>query len=236
MRETVVFLPGLMCDARLFGPQIADLSRERGVLVAPTTEGERIEEIASGLLDAMPRRFALTGHGMGGMVAMEILRRAPERISRLALLSTHPLAETPQQAAERDPRIIRARTGRLAEALAQDIPPQAVAESGWRGEIMALLKDMAQGLGPEAYVRQSRALQRRRDQQATLRRVAVPTLVLCGEADPVTPVKRHSFMADLIPGAVLRVLPGVGHYPSLEAPDATAQALRDWLVEPLVLR
>ena len=236
MREAAVFLPGLMCDARLFGPQIADLSRDRSIMVAPTAGGERIEEIASGLLDVLPKRFALVGHDFGGMVAMEVLRRAPERVSRLALVSTHPLPETPQQAAERDPRIIRARAGKMLESLAEDFPPQAVAEVAWRAEISALLQDMAKVLGVEAYVRQSRALQRRRDQQPTLRKVAVPALVLCGSEDPVTPVKRHNFMAELIPGATLRVLDGVGHFPTMEAPDAVTQALRDWLDAPLMLR
>lgn len=236
MREAVVLLPGLMADARLFGPQIADLSRDQAIMVAPTSQGERIEEIASNLLDVLPKRFALCGHGLGGMVAMEIFRRSPERVSRLGLMSTQPLAITPQQAAEMDPRIIRARAGKLAEALAEDFPPSSVADGLYRSEIMALVEDMALGQGAETYVRQSRAVQRARDQQGTLRRIAVPTMVLCGREDPLYPVKRHSFMAELIPGAELRVIDDAAHFPTLESPDATSAALRDWLARPLVLR
>ncbi len=236
MREAVVFLPGLLCDARLFGPQIADLSREYAVTCAPVTGGERIEEIASGLLDILPKRFALAGHGLGGIVAIEVIRRAPDRVTRIALMDTTPLADTPQMAAERDPRIIRTRAGRFDEVLREELPSSALAPGPYRGEIQSLMTDMARGLGPEIYIRQSRALQRRRDQQPALRRIAVPALVLCGAVDTLYPPKRHSFMAELIPGAVLEVLEGAGHLPPLEAPEATADALRRWLAAPLVLR
>jgi pimeloyl-ACP methyl ester carboxylesterase len=88
--DPVVFLPGMMCDARLFTQQLTDLSRNTAVTVAPITGGDRVEEIASGLLDVLPRRFALAGLSMGGIVAMENLRRAPDRVSRIALMDTNP--------------------------------------------------------------------------------------------------------------------------------------------------
>ncbi|MGA9252547.1 MAG: alpha/beta hydrolase, partial [Roseobacter sp.] len=112
MPEPLVLLPGMMCDARLFGPQIADLSVDHCVTVAPITQGGRVEDIATLLLGRLPERFALAGLSMGGIVAMEILRRAPGRVSRLALLDTNPLAETPQTAAAREPQIVAARAGR----------------------------------------------------------------------------------------------------------------------------
>lgn len=236
MTEPIVLLPGLMCDARLFGPQIADLSRDHTVICAPITQGERIEEIASGLLDQLPRRFALAGLSMGGIVAMEILRRAPDRVTRLALMDTNPLAETPQMAAARDPQIVRARAGRLDEVIREELKPSYLAPGPYRAEILALVMDMARGLGVEVFVRQSRALQRRRDQQAVLRRIAVPTLVLCGAQDVLCPVKRHVFMAELIPGAQLEVIEDAGHLPTLEAPEAVCDALRGWLRQPYVLR
>ncbi|CUH76064.1 alpha/beta fold hydrolase [Tropicibacter naphthalenivorans] len=236
MREPVVFLPGLMCDARLFGPQIADLSRDHAVMVAPISQGERIEEIASSVLDVLPKRCALAGWGLGGVVAMEIIRRAPDRVTRLALLSTSPLAETPQQAAERDPRIIRVRAGKFDDVMREEYHIDLLPPGPYRSEILELIYDMARGQGPECYVRQCRALQRRRDQQGTLRRIAVPTLILCGEDDVRYPVKRHSFMAELIPGAQLQVIGGAGHFPMLEAADATSDALRAWMKQPLVLR
>ncbi len=236
MTEPVVFLPGTMCDARLFGPQIAALSSEVTVTVAPITKGERVEEIASGLLDTLPARFALAGLSLGGVVAMEILRRAPDRVTRMALMSTNALAETPQAAAAREPQIVKVRSGKFKEVIAEEIEPSYFAPGAWREEIVALVMDMAEFLGPNVFVRQSRALQRRRDQQKTLRQCKVPTMVLCGEHDQLSPVKRHTFMAELIPNAELRVIEGAGHLPTLEKPDQTTNALRDWLKLPFVLR
>lgn len=235
MPEPLVLLPEMMCDARLFGPQIAELSSEFAVMVAPVTGGERIEEIASGLLDQLPRRFALAGLGFGGMVAMELLRRAPDRVSRLMLISTTPLAETPQVAAAREPRIIKARTGSFEEVIAQEFPSSRLAPGAFRREVQELAMDMGRILGPEVFVRQSRALQRRRDQQSTMRICKVPTMVLCGEHDQVLPVKRHSFLSELIPNAALRVLPDTGHLPCLEDPAGTTLAIRDWMDMLLVL-
>ncbi|WP_299146447.1 alpha/beta fold hydrolase [uncultured Tateyamaria sp.] len=236
MAEPLVFLPGMMCDARLFGPQIAALSSEFSVMVSPVTRGERIEEIASGLLDELPQRFALAGLSMGGIVAMELLRRAPDRITRLALMDTNPLAETPQVAAAREPQIVKVRAGRMFDVMREEMKPNYLAPGPFRNEILDLVMDMAEALGPDVFIRQSRALQRRRDQQGTLRKCKVPTMVLCGAHDALCPVKRHTFMAELIHGAELRVLEHAGHLPTLEMPDETTQAIRDWMRQPLVLR
>lgn len=236
MVEPLVFLPGMMCDARLFGPQIAALSPEFSVMVCPVTRGERIEEIASALLDDLPSRFALAGLSMGGIVAMEILRRAPGRVTRLALMDTNPLAETPQIAAAREPQIVKARAGRLLDVMRDEMKPHYLAPGPYRGEILKLVMDMADSLGPETFVRQSRALQRRRDQQATLRKCKVPTLILCGAHDALCPIKRHTFMAELIQGAELLVLDDAGHLPTLEMPDDTTAALRRWMQQPSQLR
>ncbi|MDF3470150.1 alpha/beta hydrolase [Sulfitobacter sp. M28] len=234
--EPLVLLPGMMCDARLFGPQIAELSADMAVMVAPVTQGERIEEIASGLLDLLPKRFALAGLSMGGIVAMELLRRAPDRVSRIALLDTNPLAETPVVAANREPQIVKVRSGRMLEVIRDEMAPKYLAPGPYRAEVMDLVMDMAETLGPEVFIRQSRALQRRRDQQAVLRKCRTPALVLCGEHDQLCPVKRHSFMAELIPYAELVVIPDAGHLPTLKKPDETTAALRNWMRQPLVLQ
>jgi pimeloyl-ACP methyl ester carboxylesterase len=236
MAEPIVFLPGMMCDARLFGPQLAELSADRAVMCAPVHQGERIEEIASELLAQLPLKFALAGLSMGGIVAMEILRRAPERVTRIALMDTNPLPETPQVAAGREAQIIGARSGRMMDVMRNEMKPNYLAPGPQRVEVLNLVMDMADFLGPEAFVRQSRALQRRRDQQSTLRKCRVPALVLCGEYDALCPVKRHTFMAELIPYAELKVISGAGHLPTLEQPDATTAALRDWLAQPFVLQ
>ncbi len=236
MQEPVVLLPGMMCDARLFAHQVTSLSADHAVTVAPVTQGERISEIASGLLSVLPAKFALAGLSMGGIVAMEILRKAPDRVTRIALMDTSPLAETPEGAAAYEPMIVGARAGRLQEVLSGFMKPDYLAPGVHRGAVLAQMIEMGMDLGPEILVRQARALQRRPDQQKTLRQCRAPAMVLCGEHDGLTPLKRHSFMAELIPHAELRVIAGAGHLPVLEQPDATTKALRDWLKMPLVLR
>ncbi|MEM7732415.1 MAG: alpha/beta hydrolase [Pseudomonadota bacterium] len=229
MQDPVVFLPGLMSDARAFEPQIAALSPIVPVTVAPVTLGDRVEEIASRLLDALPRRFNLAGHSMGGVVAMEILRRAPDRVSRLALMNTNSLAETPQSAGDYEPVIIKLRAGRLDEAVNMIIRPDTLAPDPARAHVLGLMLNMATHLGAETIIRQIRALQRRKDYQGVLRRCQVPVLVLCGAYDRLTPVKRHEMMADLIPEARLRVCQGSGHLPMLEQPEEVIDELFEWL-------
>lgn len=231
-QDPIVFLPGMMCDARLFAPQIDGLSHDRAVMVAPVHLGERIEEMASNILDVTPRRFALAGLSMGGIVAMEVYRRAPDRVSRLCLMDTNPLEEAGARAAEREPQIVAAKTGRLMDVIREEMKPQYLADTPFKAAILNLVMDMAQSLGPESFIRQSRALQRRRDQQSTLRKIKCPTLILCGEHDTLCPPKRHEFMAELIESASLSIIKNAGHLPTLENPKAVNTALRDWLNSP----
>ncbi len=236
MHEPVILLPGAMCDARIFMPQLMTLGAKRAITVAPVTGGDRIEEIASGLLDVLPSRFALMGLSMGGIVAMEILRRAPGRVTRIALINTNSLAETPQSAADYEPLIIKLRSGNMADAVAGFMPPENIATGPDRADILELLRDMAERLGPDAIIQQLRALQRRRDYQSTLRRCKVPALIMCGAHDGGTPIKRHTFMAELTPYAELAVIEGAGHLPVLEQPHEVNDALMAWLGQPFVLR
>lgn len=235
MIEPLVLLPGLMSDARLFQPQIERLSQGRAVTVAPISGGERIEEIASGLLDQLPRRFALAGHSMGGVVALELIRRAPDRVTRLCLMATDAQADTPHIAAGREELMIGAQAGRLDEVMHKVIGSDTLAPGPRRIPILQDTIRMATELGADLFIRQMRALQRRPDQQATLRLIKVPTLVLCGAHDNLTPVRKHQFMAELIPEAELLVLDSAGHLPTLEAPDAVNTALINWLKVPLRL-
>ncbi|MCR8827969.1 alpha/beta fold hydrolase [Pseudosulfitobacter koreensis] len=236
MTEPLVLIPGMMCDARLYDAQMAAFSNEICVTIAPVTQGERIEEIASNLLDQLPKRFALAGLGFGAMVGMEILRRAPDRVSRIALISTNAQADTPQTAAAREALIVGARAGRLDEVMRTHLKPETLAPGAHRATVLSAVASMARTLGAEVFVRQSRAMQRRRDQQSTLRKCRVPTLVMCGAHDLLTPARHHSFMAELIHYAKLVVIEDAGHLPPLEQPEQTTAALRAWMKQPMVLR
>ena len=236
MPEPLVFVPGLMMDARLFLPQMVALGTRFSAQISLPTHGETVEDNSQHVLDQAPARFALVGHGLGGAVALDVLRRAAERVTRVVLISTPPLSETPQAAAARDIRIVAARAGRLPEAIADEVPPQALADTEWRADVLALLQDMAMGLGEGVYLRQSRAMQRRPDQQKTMRRIKIPALILGGEADTLIPVKRQEFTAGLMPYGKMCIIPGAGHVPTLEQPDLVSEAIAAFLNGPVLLR
>lgn len=236
MTEPVLFLPGMMSDARVFLPQIVALSRDRAVQVANMTAAETVEELAEHVLTTAPAKFALAGHGLGGVVAMEVLRKARDRVTRLALLDTNAQSETPSIAAAREAQIVMAKAGRLRDAVCDRVKPTDLAPGPRNAGILKLLLDMAIEIGPEAYVRQCRLMQRRPDQQKTLRMLRAPALVICGAQDAMTPLRRHEFIATLIPYARLEVVPDAGHFPMLEQPTETTRLLREWLSQPLVLR
>ncbi|WP_204113950.1 alpha/beta fold hydrolase [Shimia biformata] len=236
MTEPLVLVPGFMCDARVFEPQITTFSAERPVMVSPITTGDTVRDMAAAILAGAPAKFALAGLSLGGIVAMEVLRQAPDRVSRLALLDTNPLSETPNGAAAYEPLLVQAKAGHVEEALRGFMSPDYLAPGPKRMELINLFVRMGQGIGAEVMTRQVRAMQRRPDQQGTLRRCKVPTLLLCGALDRLTPPKRHEFMAELIPFAKLAMIEDAGHLPTLEQPEATTAALRGWLAQPYVLR
>lgn len=229
MTEPLVFVPGLMCDARLFGPQIMAFGGSRAIHLPAVTGHDTIEALAAEVLEHAPRQFALAGLSMGGIIAMEMFVQAPERITRIALMDTNALAETPQAAAAREPLIVKVMAGGLEQVVNDELTPKYLAPGPRHNEISELMRDMALGLGEGVFLRQTRALQRRPDQQANLRRMRMPSLVLCGEHDAICPVQRHQFMADLIGRAKFEVIQGAGHLPTLEQPEATTAALARWL-------
>ena len=200
--------------------------------MAPITVGETIEEIAQNVLAAAPERFALAGLSMGGIVAMELLRVAPDRITRIALMDTNCQPEMPTVAAAREPQIVGAKTGRLEEIMRDEVKPNYLAPGPGRTDVLNIVMEMALDLGPEVFIRQSRALQRRPDQQGTLRRARTPALILCGEHDALCPIRRHEFMAHLMPNARLEIIADAGHLPTLEQPEVTTDLLRRWLSLP----
>lgn len=236
MADPLVMIPGLMADARLFLPQIVQLGMARAIHIALPTHSDTVEQMSEAILAGLPDKFAILGHGLGGDVALDIVRRVPERVTRIVLMATDPLAEAPQTAAAREARMVAARAGRLVEAMGEEIPVSALADSEWRGEIVALIRDMAIGLGEGVFIRQSRALQRRPDQQKTMRRVKLPALVIAGELDTLVPMRRSEFTANLMPFGKLQVIAGAGHLASLEQPEAVSAALSAFLAGPVMLR
>jgi pimeloyl-ACP methyl ester carboxylesterase len=236
MSEPLVFLPGMMADARLFLPQMVTLGARYSLQVVLPVQGDSVEEMSQFVLDQTASKFALIGHGLGGAVALDVLRRAAERVTRVVLISTPPLSESPQVAAEREMRVVAARSGRLGEAMRDEIPAAGLADTEWRPDVLALVRDMAFGLGEGVFMRQTRAMQRRPDQQKTMRRIKIPALIMAGEVDSLLPVKRQEFTAGLMPYGRMCVIPEAGHLPSLEQPEAVAQAIETFMNGSLLLR
>jgi pimeloyl-ACP methyl ester carboxylesterase len=224
----LVLLPGMMCDARLFAPQMGALGR-RAVTVAPCTEADTMSDLAALVLADAPPRFALAGLSMGGIVAMEIVRQAPERVDRFALLDTNPLPEAPEVSARREPQIAKALAGGLAVVMRDEMKPNYLATRD--PGILDLCLDMALGLGPDVFARQSRALATRPDQRETLAAYRGPALILTGAEDILCPRDRHDLMHTLMPHAAYAVIDGAGHLPTLEKPQETTAALVRWLEE-----
>lgn len=183
--------------------------------------------MAERILADAPARFALAGLSMGGYLALEIMRQAPERVSRLALCDTSARADTPEQTAGREAAIDAAGKYDFA-ALARASLGQLVAADA-PDRVRDAVVAMSVRVGVETYVRQQRAIMRRPDSRPMLAGIAIPTLVMVGEHDALTPPTLAREIADAVPGAMLRIVPGAGHLPPMEQPARTTELLRDWL-------
>ncbi|KAE9627460.1 alpha/beta fold hydrolase [Parasedimentitalea maritima] len=225
----LLLLPGMMCDARQFQPQIDALSGRIPLISAPIGNHDTMQALASEILNYAPPLFAMAGLSMGGILAMEVLRQAPDRVDRIALLDTNPLAELPEVRARRAPQIEAAKNGELRRIMRDEMKPNYLADGPNMGAILDLCMAMATDLGADVFINQSLALRDRPDQCETLRRFERPTLVLCGREDKLCPIERHQMMHDLLPNSHLQVVDGAGHLPTLEQPEITTAALLRWL-------
>lgn len=228
----LLLLPGMMCDARLFQPQFDALSGTIPMMSAPLGAHDNVSALARDILRDAPPTFALAGLSMGGIVAMEIIRQAPERVMRLALLDTNSRAELPDVKANRLPQIEAAKNGQLRRVMREEMKPNYLTDGPNQGAILDLCMAMAEALGPEVFIRQSHALMNRPDQQDTLRSFTRPALVLCGRDDGLCPVERHELMHSLLPNSTLEIIENAGHLPTLENPTDTTAALIRWLEAP----
>ena len=229
MQEPLVLIPGMMCDGRLFAPQLAAFTSERPVMVIPPISAASMTALAQHVLKIAPDKFALVGLSMGGIVAMEVMRLMPVRVTRLALFDTNPLADPPEKAPIRREQVNKVRAGKLTSVMREEMKPLYLAPGPAQSAILDLCMEMAEALGADAFEQQTQAIASRPDQCDTLRTVKVPTLVACGEKDQLCPVERHQLIHELVEGSCLEVIPNAGHLPTLEQPEQSNKLLQEWL-------
>jgi pimeloyl-ACP methyl ester carboxylesterase len=228
-RSKLVLVPGLLCTRALWEPQITALSDIADCMVADHTRHKTMAGIARSILKTAPDRFALVGLSMGGYIAYEIVRQAPERVERLALLDTGSRADTPERTAGRRDLVATAQREGVRRAQELLIPSLIHPSRHSDRPLVETILQMAADTGLAAFKRQEEAIIGRPDNRPFLPRIRCPTLVVVGEQDALTPPELAREIADGIPGAKLKIIPDCGHLSTLERPEAVNRALRVWL-------
>lgn len=226
----LILVPGLLCDPALWRHQSAHLTDIADCQIVDVTGRDRIEDMAADILASAPEQFALAGLSMGGYVALDILRQAPERVLKLALLDTHAHADSPEQSAQREKLIALAQDEGLDSVMPLLLPrmihPARLDDSVLVNELQA----MAARVGPQAFVRQQQAIMHRRDYRESLADIYCPTVVIGGRDDVIAPLDRMAEMAAGVRNGRLAIIEDCGHMATMEQPQAATALLRDWLV------
>ena len=228
-RIPLLLLPGILNDADLWSHQAKHLSSIAKVQVGDTAQLPVLSDLAAEILKGAPERFALAGLSMGGYLAFEILRQAPERVLRLALVDTSARPDTQERKRHRQSLITMARSGRF-QGVTPRMLPWLIAQRHLNNEALTeRIYAMAQRVGRDGFINQETAVKDRPDSRPLLPDIKVPTIVICGRDDTLTPPARSEEMAAAIPGADLLVVAGAGHLAPMERPYAVTRALRGWL-------
>lgn len=225
----IVFVPGLLCDQRLWRDQSAALADVATSTIADVTLDDSVAGMASRLLSSAPPRFTLIALSMGGYVAFEVLRQAPERVQALALFDTSAAPDPPARSAQREATLKSLSTGRFV-GVTDRLLPRLVDEQHLDGEVGRELKAMALRVGGEAFVRQQTAILNRPDSRPMLGSISIPSLVAVGDGDVLTPPQESVAMFRALPRPSFHLFHRCGHLPALEQPIETADVLRRWLL------
>ncbi|WP_436641909.1 alpha/beta fold hydrolase [Microbaculum sp. FT89] len=229
MSDPIVFVPGLLCTAALFGPQRAAFEDRAQCIVADHTRQDGMKAIVDSILDAAPERFALVGLSMGGYVALEMAEQAPERMTKLVLMDTTARPDRPEQTAFREATMALALADGLAPVMDRLLPLFVDESRLGDAALVATIRQMADDTGVDAFIRQQRAIIGRKDARPDLGDIRCPTLVVCGDRDRLTPPELSEEIAAGIPGARLAMIEGSGHLSTLEQPEAVNALLAEFL-------
>jgi pimeloyl-ACP methyl ester carboxylesterase len=227
--HSLLLLSGLLCDATIWADVPMRLAEVADARCVSFGRFSSIGAMAEHVLSVAPAQFALAGHSMGGRVALEAWRRAPERITALALLNTGVHPARSQEYESRGLLVRLARTYGMAALAAEWLPPLMGASPARVAQLLPTLSAMVQRSTPEAFAGQTIALLQRPDARPTLRTITVPTLLLSGINDTWVSIAQHAEMQRAVPRAILVEIAGAGHMAPIERPDAVARALKGWL-------
>lgn len=227
--RTIVLIPGLTCDARFWAEQRAPLARFGEVVVPRLHDEVSIGAMAAVTLAAADGRLDVVGHSMGGRVAFEVVRRAPERVRSLAVLDTgaHPAPAGERE--QRRGRIEIAEAGGMEALAANWVPAMLHPSRRSDRRLVDAISEMVASFTVEQYIGQIHALLGRPDARRVLPSIACPTLVACGRADEWSPLAQHEEITAEVPGARLAVIEDAGHMVAMEQPEATTRLLAEWL-------
>jgi pimeloyl-ACP methyl ester carboxylesterase len=227
--QTLYLLCGVLCDEEVWRGQLPALRAQYDVRVVSFQAFDTLVAMAEHVLESAPDRISLAGHSMGGRVALEVYRRAPGRVARLALLDTGFEPASPDEVPKRG-ALVKLATAEGIEAIAETWARPMIGRSNQGdAELLARIIRMVGRMSPQIYARQTRALLSRPDAADVLATIACPTLVLCGQEDAWSPPERHRRLAEMIPGAQLRLIDHCGHMSMMERPAAVQTALADWM-------
>ena len=231
-RETLVLIPGTLCDGTLFAHQVAGLSDLADCRVADSSVADDLGAAAEAVLAGVTGRFALLGLSYGGIIAFEILRRAPERVSRLILLNTNFMRPYDSTRANQERWVGMACLGRFEEVTTDILTDLMLHPDHARDPALrAAVLDMARSVGNAGFVRQVKAQLGRPDSRADLPNINCPTLLVTGREDRLCPVGLHEEMAALIPRSKLEVIEQCGHLSTLEQPERVTRCIRTWWLD-----
>ncbi len=225
----VMLIPGLACTGALFSGQIPTLEKTRPVIVADHMRDNTMAAIAERALDEVAGRFHLAGLSMGGYVAFEILARAPDRVASLCLMDTTARPDAPDKTRQRFEALRAVAAGRYEEVTESTLDLSIAPSRRDDEALKQAIRDMARDTGPKAFVRQMRAIMTRRDARPLLPTISVPTLVIVGDSDEITPPDMAMEMVQGIFGARYAMVDECGHMSSMERPDQVASLLEGWL-------
>ena len=231
MKYPLVFIPGMMCDSRLFQPQISEFSKQYLVCIAPVSYSDSIEKISLQILRQLPPKFTLIGLSMGGILAMEIIKKEPERVMKIVLMDTNFKSETSETKSKRIPQIKLVNEGKLEAVMKKQILQNYLVKNKKNQKILELCLKMAKELGKEIFINQSKALAARKNYKEILKNIKVPSLIICGRYDRLCPIEVHREMESLIKYSTLEIIPDAAHLPTLEQPSYLNKILKEWLLQ-----